>query len=128
MLCVIIVSVFDICEKLSQNGYCGISFSEDKDEDLTRVSFEFKPKPKLCSAMERLGDAEDAVYRVLGRGAEDISLIKSLAVRINGELSVSYDGSLETITVTTPTESGSVLKANGCDLMSAARIAVERLN
>ena len=124
VLCVVIVGIYDICMKLSQNGYCSVSFSED--DEMTRVRFDFKPKNRLISAMARSDDAEDAVYRVLGRGADDISLIKALSGRIRGDISIKYGDSVETMTLTVPREKGAYLSANSYNLAAAARIAAER--
>ena len=126
VLCVVIVTAFDLCEKLSQNGYCEVSLYEDKDDKTTCVRFDFKPKSRLIAASNRLGDTEDAIYSVLGREAEDLHLIRALTDRINGNVEIKYENTLETITVTVPSERGAYLKAFGSDLLTASKIAVER--
>lgn len=126
VLCVVIVTAFDLCEKLAQNGYCGVTVNEDREEKKTSVTFEFRPKNKLISAMRKTDDAEDAIYYVLGREAEDLYLINSLTERINGCVDIKYDDAVETITVTVPAEKGNYLRAFGADLLTASRIAAER--
>ena len=127
VLCVVIVTAFDLCEKLAQNGYCEVTLYEDKDEKTTNVRFDFKPKSKLISASKRQGDMEDAIYSVLGRDAEDLHLIRALTDRINGHVDIRYENALATIAVTVPSERGMNLRAHDYDLLTASKIAAERL-
>ncbi|MBR4255542.1 MAG: hypothetical protein IKQ18_00140 [Clostridia bacterium] len=126
ILCAIIITTFNICELLSSNGYCRVTYHIDTFYDKTTTSFDFRAKSKLKSAIEHLNDVEDAIYLVLGRTAEDIYFIKSLTKYLYGKVKIEYDGNNVSFKIITPREKVTILRSTSLNYRQVLWAAVDR--
>ena len=127
ILCVIVMTSYNLGEKLSSNGYCRVALNEDRLYDKMIVSVDFKPKSKLVSAISHYNDVEDAIYQVLGRAAEDVYFIKSLSAYLFGKVKLTYDENVVSIKIITPREKGKVVRARSLDFKGALYAAADRV-
>ena len=126
-LCVILVCAYDICQSLSRNGFCSVSVNSSKDEGVISFCYSVKPKHKLTALIESSDSTEDAVYCLLGREAENMFMIKTLARHIRGQTDIEYDQPSDELrlSVSAPIDSSSYVKAGGAQLYDVAHIAVQ---
>ncbi len=125
--CIILVYAYDLCQALSRNGFCAVSVESSIQDGRISFSFSVRPKHKLSSLLSRSDGAEDAVYSLLGRGAENILMIKTLARQISGQADIRYDTEKDELDfcLTSPYDSTGVVKAAGRQFADVARIAVQ---
>ena len=126
-VCIILVYVYDLCQALSRNGFCAVSVNSSMQDRQISFSFSVRPKHKLSSLLEEADGTEDAVYSLLGRGAENILMIKTLARHIRGQADIKYDVYCDEFSycVTIPYDKSSYVKASGRQFADIARIAVQ---
>ena len=124
-LCIVLVFLYDLCQTISRNSFCNISVKSGKDG--ATFLFTVRPKHKLASLVKECGETEEAVYTLLGRGAENILLIKTLARRMRGQADMEYDTDSDELRfcVAAPFDNKDVVKAGGGQLAETARIAAD---
>ena len=126
--CLLMVDMFDICQKLSENGFS--SFGITCRDGRLRMRASVMAKQKLYSAYKKTSDAEEAIYSTLGHEAESLYILKMLARRLNGQAEISLDltGKEIVIELDMPYEYGKdVLKSRGEDLLAVAYAASDSL-
>lgn len=126
-LCIILVCVYDLCQALSRNGFCGISVNSRKYEGDVSFVFTLRPKHKLASLINASGDTDEAVYMLLGRGAENMLLIKTLVRHLRGQAVIDYDMAADELRfcIAVPVDGKDTVKAGESQLSNIARAAVQ---
>ena len=88
-LCVMAIGAYDISQLLSSNGYCSVTVSSD--HDTTELEFRFNPRRSLLSFLRRSSDPDEAFYMALKQNADVLYMIRTLADRVKGDISLEYD-------------------------------------
>ncbi len=124
-VCIMLVCAYDICQVLSRNGFCSVSVNCRNDDGVTSYLYSVKPKHKLSVLLDSSDDAEDAVYCLLGRGAEDMFIIKTLARQVRGQADIEYDVLSDELrfSVTAPVDRSKYVKSGGRQMYDVARVA-----
>lgn len=125
--CILLVCAYDICITLSRNGFCAVDINSENEDGNTSFLFSVRPKHKLATLVEASEETEDAVYSLLGREAENILLIKTLARQIRGQAEMKYDVLSDEFDyeVTVPVERTNVVKSRGTQFADAVRAAAD---
>lgn len=123
---VILVCAYDICMSVSRNGFCSVSVNCSKEDGITEFSFSVLPKHKFSVLLNKAEDTEDAVYFLLGREAESMLMIKTLARQIRGQADIEYDDLSDRLNfcLTVPYENAENVKSGSAHFADLAYIAV----
>lgn len=123
-VCIILICVYDICQALSRNGFCNISVESDENGGFVSFRFSVLPKHKLASAFDSADSAEDAIYSLLGQGAENMLIVKALVRQICGQADVNYDTQTDKLefVIKSPTENSLSVRAADEEFATLYRI------
>ena len=126
-VCVMLVYTYDLCLSLSRNGFCAVSVNTGLQSGQMSFLFSVRPKHKLSTLIDISDGAEEAVYSLLGRGAENMLMIKTLARQIRGQADIRYDTVSDELDfcLMSPYDNTGVFKAAGRQFADIARIAVQ---
>lgn len=126
-VCIILVCIYDICQALSRNGFCNISVDDSVNDGSISFCFSVMPKHKLGSVLDAADGAEDAIYTLLGHGAENMFIIKTLVRQICGQADIKYDKESDELrfSVAIPYETKSTVKSGKDQFANVARIAAQ---